>query len=76
MLYICPAYYNKIALVKNIRLISTPSRTLFVSYKALRLLSKRTGLATYLISTSLGILPHKEALRKRIGGILLGFVFI
>lgn len=76
MLTIRPAYYNKLPLTKNFRILSTPSKTLFISYKALRLLKKRVGVASYIISTSYGLLTHREALKKKIGGILIGFFFI
>jgi len=75
-LNVFPAYYKLIPLTKHIKLLSTPSHSLFISYKALRLLEKRVGSAAYLISTSIGIITHREAVRKKIGGILLGFVFL
>lgn len=76
LLIIYPTYYKLTPLSKHFRMLSTPSHTLFISYKALRLLNKRVGSAAYILSTSVGILTHHEALRKKIGGILLGFLFI
>jgi len=35
---------------------------------------KCLGRRTYLLSTSQGLLTHREALEKKIGGELIGFV--
>ena len=76
LLNIYPTYYNLLPLSKHFRMLSTPSHTLFVSYKALRLLQKRVGVATYFISTSFGILTHQQAIKKKTGGALIGFLFV
>ncbi len=76
LLNIFPTYHRLTPLTKHFKIISTPSHTLFISYKALRLLNKRVGTAYYLLSTPLGIISHKEAIKKKIGGALIGFVFV
>jgi len=75
-LTMAPTYYKRTPLTKHITLLSTPSHSLFISYKALVLLKKRLGVASYLISTSHGIITHQEAVRKKLGGILLALLFI
>jgi len=68
-------YYKKQPLTKHFRLISRPSRTFHISYAALRILQKRTYSSVYFLSTSMGLITHHNALRLRIGGVLVGFVF-
>ena len=75
-LNIYPTYYNLLPLSKHFKMLSTPSHTLFISHKALRLLNKRVGGASYLISTPRGILTHRQALKKKIGGAIIGFFFV
>lgn len=55
------------------KLVSKPSKSFFISLKSLRLLSKRTGGSVFLISTSYGLITHREALDKKTGGIIVGF---
>ena len=64
-------YFNRQSAIRCIETISKPSRSLYVSSSKI---SKRcsTG-GIYLISTSQGLLTHKEALEKKIGGKLIGF---
>lgn len=76
LLNIYPTYYKLLPLSKRFTMLSRPSHTLFISCKALKLLKKRTGSATYLLSTSIGLLTHQQAIRKKIGGALIGFLFV
>lgn len=66
-----PAFYKKIPLIKNLRLISTPSNAIYVSVKALKLILCRSGGSSFLIDTSHGILTHSEAINQNVGGVLL-----
>ena len=75
LLVVYPTYYNLKPLTKHFKMFSTPSNTLFISYKALRLLQKKVGVAIYILSTPLGIISHNLAIKKKIGGILLAFIF-
>jgi ribosomal protein S8 len=68
-------YYKKQPLTKYFKLISRPSRTFHISYLALRMLQKRTYSSVYFLSTNIGLITHHDAIRLRIGGILIGFVF-
>jgi ribosomal protein S8 len=66
------AYHNDLPLSKSTKLISTPSRTFYVSYNALRFVEKRTGGSVFLISTNHGIVAHKTAVQNRKGGVIVG----
>lgn len=68
-------YKNKIT-CNNFRIISTPSKSFFLSYKSLRLISKRTSSSIFIISNDSGIIPHTLALKNKKGGLVLGFFSI
>jgi len=63
--------YNNTPFFKSFRLLSTPSKHYTISYKALRILSTSIGASIIILSTSYGLITHKEALEKHIGGLLL-----
>lgn len=69
------SFYRKQPLAKYFKLMSRPSRTFHISYAALRVLQRRTYSSVYFLSTGIGLITHHEALKLRIGGILVGFVF-
>jgi len=64
-------YLNRVGF--NFKLITKPSIFYSLSLKALLLLSKKSGRAIYLISTSHGIITHHEAIKKNVGGIAVAF---
>jgi ribosomal protein S8 len=66
-------YFRNINLVKKFKLISKPSKSFYVSLKALTLLNKRSGSSIFLISTSKGMMSHKMALKQNLSGIMVGF---
>jgi ribosomal protein S8 len=72
---IAPFYYKNFPSSKNFKLISSVTRSIFISLRGLFLLNKRSGNSLYLISTSNGILTHKEALKKKTSGFVLGFFY-
>jgi len=53
------------------QLISTISKKFTISVKALTILDKSLKNSILLIETSRGIITHKEALRRHLGGLLL-----
>lgn len=53
------------------KIFSTPSKKFYISLAALKLLSKRTGASTYLISTSAGVKPHQECVAFGRTGMLV-----
>jgi len=69
-------YYKNKIISNNFKILSTPSKSFFLSYKSLRLLSKRTSSSIFILSTDKGILSHKQALNQKLGGLVLGFFSI
>lgn len=69
-------YSNNTNVGKNFKIISKPSHKFYISLASISLLQKRTGDSVFIISTSQGLLTHKEAFNKNIGGLVLGFFTI
>lgn len=69
-------YYKNKKICHTFKLISKPSNKFTVSYKALRLLNKKSGSSLFILSTSYGLISHKEALKLKITGIVIGFFSI
>lgn len=61
-------FQNKV-LTENIQFLSIPSRTKILSYNDLTKISLRNKLM--ILSTSKGVLGHKECLKYKIGGIAM-----
>jgi small subunit ribosomal protein S8 len=59
--------------IKNIKMISTNGRLIFVSVKVLSKLAHHNEIL--IISTNKGILSAKEALQLNVGGIVLAKIF-
>lgn len=66
-----PYFYKQTTFFKYIRLISTISKKFTVTFKALIIINRSLKSSLLLIETSKGILTHKDALRLRVGGLLL-----
>ena len=66
-------YYKNKSTCSTFKLLSKPSKRFLISYKALKLLHKRSGCSIYLISTSKGLLSHHDAIKNKIGGFVVGF---
>ena len=60
-------YYNKSS-VKNLKIISSPSKVRYLDYNSLTKLSVKKNVL--FLSTSLGILTALDCKKKKIGGIL------
>ena len=69
-------YYKNIRIGSNFNLISKPSRSVFISLQALKLLCKRACSSIFLISTTCGIVTHHEAIKKKQGGYIVGHFLI
>lgn len=64
--------FGNLRMLQGITLISTTSRTVFISYKQLvKLISINNDSTLFLLNTPYGIITHKMALKKKIGGSLL-----
>jgi len=65
-------YMDNEPVFKRIELVSTPGRRIYVTARQLQLLTKQcVQNQIYLVSTSNGILTHKEAFQKNVGGELI-----
>jgi ribosomal protein S8 len=64
--------FGNLRMLQGITFISTTSRIVFISYKQLlKLTSINNDSALFLLNTPHGIITHKIALKKKIGGSLL-----
>lgn len=68
--FTCFFYKNK-PFFKGVRLISTSSRKYTISLHALMILTKSLNSSILILSTSKGILTHYEAIKLRIGGLIM-----
>ena len=64
-------FYKNRSFYKGVRLITTVSRKYAISLKALRIMNITTRSSIYILSTSQGVITHKEALRLNVSGLLL-----
>ena len=62
-------YLDKNPTFKNIYLVSKPSRRVFCSVN--NLIKKSTQTGTFIISTPIGLLSLKDAVRQNVGGELI-----
>ena len=63
--------FGNLNILNNITIISSPSRTVFVTYKQLNKLVQNNTAGIFFLNTTEGLLSHKNALKKKIGGSLL-----
>jgi len=64
-------FYKNTVFFKNIKIISTSTKKHYITYKTLKLLNFFLKSSILILSTSLGILTHNQALKNKIGGLLL-----
>jgi ribosomal protein S8 len=60
--------------LRNLKVCSKPSKHYTVTYRALKMASYHLGFSTMILSTSRGLLAHRDALRLREGGLLAAVV--
>ncbi len=65
-LEIKPNYRNNVPTINDFKIVSKPSRHLYVSYRRTRPVKQGYGLG--IISTSSGIMTDRELRKKKIGG--------
>jgi ribosomal protein S8 len=81
-------FYSRLALIyfsgyksedislKRIKLISKPSRQIYISYPALtKLVPFKNVSCTYILNTTKGLVSHTEALQHKIGGNLVCAIY-
>jgi small subunit ribosomal protein S8 len=67
------SYFNASPVIKEISLISKPSRRVYMGIKEIK--PFRNGFGLLIISTSKGIMSYRDAFKKKIGGEILCSVF-
>lgn len=68
---VSPFFYRGSAFFKKIRLISTSSKKFYVNLKTLKIISTSLNDSILILSTSRGLITHKEALKLHLGGTML-----
>lgn len=63
--------FGNLQSLTDIIFISTPSRLVFISYAQLTKLVNLNQNTIYILNTTFGLMTHKNALKKKIGGSLL-----
>ena len=66
-------FYKNKSPASFFKIVSKPSKKFFISYKSLRLLTKKTGNSIFLVSTPKGILTHKDAIKLKTSGFIVCF---
>nr|ASY95737.1 ribosomal protein S8 [Stylonychia lemnae] len=67
------SYYRNLSTTSNFKMLSTITKTFYISYRSLKILNLRTGCGLYLISTSYGLMFHTQAIEKHLGGFVVAF---
>lgn len=67
-------YYKGTPFFKGVRVVTTPSRQHNVSLTALTVINVSIGSSIMLISSSKGLLTHKQALSRGVGGQILALL--
>lgn len=62
-------YYNGKPVIREVRMLSNPSRRLYVGYRDIKPYKNNMGVV--IISTSKGIMTSTEAKKLRVGGMLV-----
>lgn len=63
--------YRNSTFFYKVRTVSTSSKKFFMSYRALKMISTNLKSTLIILSTSKGLVSHKEALYLKIGGLIL-----
>ena len=69
--YLSVPFYRNTPFFKSIRLVSTGSKKYYLSFKALTLVAPTLNSSIMFLSANYGIINHREALRKKVGGLIL-----
>lgn len=72
--YISAPFYKNTAFFKSVRVVSTPSKHHQISLRGLKLITHSLNASIMLLSTSGGIITHREALKLGVGGKILCMV--
>jgi len=64
-------FYKNSPFFKSLRVVSSPSKRHTITYGALKIASQSLGNSILLLSTTEGLLTHKDALYLKIGGLII-----
>lgn len=70
-IHISLLFFKNTPFFKSLRLVSTPSKKHVTTLTALSRIDLNIKSSVLLIATSTGIIDHKEALRSKVGGVIL-----
>lgn len=65
-------YFNKFSSINEVKKISKPSQRIYFTKEEIK--KNCLGRRIYLVSTSKGLMTHREALEKKIGGEIIFFI--
>jgi len=68
-------FYRNSPFFSNIKLVSSQSKNRYITLKALRILNHSIGSTVIILSSSKGLITHKDALRFGIGGKVLAVLY-
>jgi ribosomal protein S8 len=68
-------YFYGSPIYNFVRQISKNKKCYYISYRALSLINQRLGASIYILSTDLGLITHKEAIKYQKGGKLVLFIY-
>ncbi|MCS7165552.1 MAG: 30S ribosomal protein S8 [Candidatus Calescibacterium sp.] len=66
-------YYKGKSVINDLKRVSKPGRRIYTPYKEIPLIL--SGLGLTIVSTSKGIMSHREAMKNKLGGEIIGFVY-
>ena len=75
---ICPFYYKTLSAFYRVKIVSKPSKSFFVSLRALRLFSlrARSSGTVLVVSTSRGLITHFDAIKLNLAGFVFAYFYI
>jgi ribosomal protein S8 len=68
-------YFYGSPIYNFVRQISKNKKNYYISYRALSLINRRLGASIYILSTDLGLITHREAIKHQKGGKLVLFIY-
>jgi len=66
-------YYKGKSVINDLIKISKPGRRIYASYDNIPLVFK--GIGTTIVSTSKGVMSHKQAYKEKVGGEVIGYIY-
>lgn len=64
-------FYKNTSFFHKVKHVSTSSKRFFMTYKALKTLTTSLKASTIILSTSKGLVTHRQAMNLKIGGLVI-----